>query len=42
MAKLTTDQLKSKKKHHEKRAKFYPKKIKESKKEDNKIGFRIP
>ena len=40
MTKLTAKELKKKKEYHEKRSKFYTKKIKEAKKEEKLIGFK--
>lgn len=39
--KLTTSELKKKASYHKKRQKFYDKKVKDSKKNDQRIGFKI-
>jgi len=38
--KLTKDELKAKKKYHDKRYKYYAKKLKDLEKEKRRIGFR--
>ena len=40
MAKLSKEELESRKKFHKKRAKFYDKKIKQVEKTESRIGFK--
>lgn len=41
MPKLSKEDLKKKVKYHKARAKFYDQKLKDSEKEDKKIGFKF-